>query len=207
MNDVIEAQVIVSREKSRKGDHVTITEKETGEILSTHWEIKMRNPPGKKPRKVKQPPYAKLWMPNLIKLVLDKKLSGAEKALLFDLLAFLDWQSTMLVHPLTGKPVNESGIADVLKMNRSHVHDTLKSLNEKGIIGKFNAGKGKPCKYHMNYHLFHYGEKMNDILDICRFDGDCAYEPPVKVEFEIEKDSKKMIRRDLTADMGVKRKK
>lgn len=196
--NVEQRNVVIGKERTGNGNFVVITDPDTSEVITQYWEGQMKSSPGKKPpKKHKQPPYAKIWMPNLLKVVLKKELSTPEKALLFDLIAFLDWQSTMLVHPETGEPVNESDIARILKMSRNWVHETLGTLNKKGIIGKFNAGEGKPNKYHMNPDLIFYGQKLNDPLDRARFDKDCAFEPVEKIDYGIEENPENMSRRKL----------
>jgi hypothetical protein len=178
--------VLISTEQGNNGNYITITDAETGEVINRFWQGQYKGPPGRKKEKTKQPQFARIWMPNLLKVVLEKGLTTLEKALLFDLIAFLDWQSTMLVHPENGRPINESQIATLLSYSRPTVHDALISLNEKGIIGKFNAGKGLPNKYHMNPNLMFYGQRMNDRLDIERFNSDCAFSPVVRVQYEVE---------------------
>lgn len=196
--NVQERHVVIGKERTGNGNFVVVSDFETGETITQFWEGRMNSAPGRKPgRKPKQPPYAKIWMPNLLKVVLKKGLTTSEKALLFDLIAFLDWQSTMLVHPETCRPVNEAEIARALNMSRAWVHETLGSLNKKGIIGKFNAGEGKPNKYHMNPDLIFYGQKLNDPLDRARFDGDCSFEPVEKINFDIEGKPENMVRRKL----------
>jgi len=173
----------------------TFIDLETGEVVGNgiHGYRATTKPPGK----VDQPPFAKLWMPNLLKLIRDKELKQGEKALLFDLLVFLDWQSTMLVHPESGHAVSSREIADYIGLSSSFVSDTLTALHDKGIIGKFSAGKGRPFKYHFNCNIAFFGKNLNDPRDYERFNTDCAFTPKIRIDYKKEDRAIHMIRRDL----------
>lgn len=173
----------------------TFTDPETGEVLGSG--IHGYRSSTRKPQRADKPPFARLWMPNLLDLVKHKKLNQGEKALVFDLLVFLDWQSTMLVHPEKGHAVNTREIADYLRLSLGFVSETMNSLHDKGIIGKFSAGKGRPHKYHFNCNIAFYGKNMNDKRDFERFNRDCAYTPCMRVDYEEEKYGIRKIRRDL----------
>jgi len=179
------------------------TDEETGERVGsgTHG---YRNTT-RKPKELEQPPFVRVWMPNLLKLVKDKELKQGEKALLFDLLVFLDWQSTMLVHPEKGHAVTARDIASYLDLSVGFVSETLTSLHDKGIIGKFSAGKGRPHKYHFNCNLAFYGKNMNDMRDYERFNTDCAFSPSIVVQYKKEESGFRQIRRDITTNMLPKR--
>jgi hypothetical protein len=151
----------------------------------------------KKPDEVFQPPFARVWMSNLLKLVKNKELKQGERALLFDLLAFLDWQSTMLVHPEKGHAVTSRDIASYLDLSVGFVSETLNSLHDKGVIGKYSAGKGRPHKYHFNCNIAFYGKNMNDMRDYERFNSDCAFSPFVRVEYKGEVKPSRTVRKDL----------
>jgi hypothetical protein len=168
---------------------------DTGEIIGsgTHGYRSDKH----KPDKPEQTPFARIWMPNLVKLIKDKNLKQGERALLFDLLAFLDWQTTMLVHPENGHAVTARDIANYLSLSVGFVSETLSALHDKGIIGKFSAGKGRPHKYHFNCNIAFYGKNMNDPRDYERFNTDCAFSPTLRVQFKKEDNPVRMIRRDI----------
>lgn len=177
---------------SKKRTYVDV---ETGEIIQTG-KVSFRGDE-KISQRPEQIPYARVWMPNLLKLVKDKNLKQGERALLFDLLVFLDWQSTMLVHPEKGHAVNTREIADYLDLSLGFVSQTLSALNDKGIIGKFNAGKNRPCKYHFNCNIAYFGKNMNDMRDYERFNRDCSFSPVLEIDYKQEDKSIRKIRRDL----------
>jgi hypothetical protein len=177
----------------------TYTNADTGEMESSG--IHGFRPDASKPYKPENPPFAKLWMPNLLKLIKNKSLSQGEKALVFDLLVFLDWQGTMLVHPEKGYAVNTRDIAEYLGLSIGFVSETMTSLHDKGIIGKFSAGKGRPHKYHFNCNIAFYGRNMNDMRDYERFNTDCSYTPIQAIEYKKEDKSIRKIRRDIELGM------
>lgn len=173
----------------------TFTEQDTGEIKGsgTHGYRSVTE----KPKRVDNPPFAKLWMPNLLKLTKLKQLSQGEKALVFDLLVFLDWQGTMLVHPEKGFAVNTHDIAEYLGLSLGFISETMTSLHDKGVIGKFSAGKGRPHRYHLNCNIAFYGKNMNDMRDYERFNRDCSYSPVQAIKYEKEYSDIRKIRRDI----------
>ena len=173
----------------------TFTDPETGEIMGSG--IHGYRSSTRKPDGPEQPPFVRVWMPNLLKLVKDKDLKQGERALLFDLLAFLDWQSTMLVHPENGRAVSVRDIASYLGLSLGFVSETLTSLHDKGIVGMFSAGKGRPHKYHLNCNLAFYGKNLNDPRDYERFNADCSFTPMVRVEYNPEFNALRHIRRDI----------
>lgn len=173
----------------------TLIDPETGEVIQTG-KVGFRGD-GQKPKKLEHPPFARVWMPNLLKLVKDKNLKQGERALLFDLLIFLDWQSTMLVHPEKGSAVNTREIADYLGYSLGYVSETLSALHDKGIIAKVSAGKGRPFKYHFNCNIAFYGKNMNDIREYEIFNRDCSFIPEIVIDYGQEDKSIRKIRRDL----------
>ncbi len=174
----------------------TVVDPGTGEIFTSG--IHGYRTTTRKPEAIDRPPFARVWMPNLLGLVKSKDLKQGERALLFDLLVFLDWQSTMLVHPEKGYAVTARDIAAYLELSVGFVSETLTSLHDKGIIGKFSAGKGRPHKYHFNCNVAFYGKNMNDMRDYERFNTDCAFTPSVRVEYKAEDKSIRKIRKDIT---------
>jgi hypothetical protein len=172
---------------------------DTGEIENQG--IHGFRPDAAKPHKAENPPFAKLWMPNLLKLIRNKSLSQGEKALVFDLIVFLDWQGTMLVHPEKGYAVNTRDIAEYLSLSLGFVSETMTSLHDKGVIGKFSAGKGRPHRYHLNCNIAFYGKNMNDIRDYERFNMDCSYVPVQAIEYKQEDKGIRKIRRDIELGM------
>lgn len=177
----------------------TFTDPETGEIQGSG--IHGYRTSTVRPHKADNPPFAKVWMPNLLKLVKHKKLSQGEKALVFDLLVFLDWQGTMLVHPEKGYSVNTRDIAEYLGLSLGFVSETMTSLHDKGIIGKFSAGKGRPHRYHFNCNIAFYGKNMNDMRDHERFNRDCSFKPVQTISYKQEDKGIRKIRRDITDGM------
>lgn len=177
---------------------VRTIDRDTGEVISEAWRVWRKSPGGKRPPdKAGQPPFVRVWMPNLIQIVRQKQLTNAEAGLLFKLLAFLDWQGTMLVHPETGRAVNTNEIARYLGIGADHLSRQLDELVKKGLLGKFISGTGKPYRYHFNCNLAFFGKKMNDPRDWERFNRDCSFEPVVRVDYKEETDEKKMTRKDF----------
>jgi hypothetical protein len=179
-------------------EHSVTIDRKTGEIVSESWRVFRKSPGGKQPKSVSgQPPFARVWMTNLIQIVKQKKLSNSEAGLLFKLMAFLDWQGTMLVHPEKGYAANTNEIAAYLGMNADYFAQQIENLCQKGLIGKFSAGKGRPYRYHFNCNLAFFGSRMNDPRDYDRFNRDCAYEPKINVKYKMEIDETKMKRKDF----------
>lgn len=183
----------------------TSTDRDTGEVVSQVWKTFRQSLGGKKPQEEpetersykKRVPFARVWLPNLLKIVQQKALTNAQAGILFKLLVFLDWQGTMLVHPETGRAVNTSDIARYLKMDVEYLSDQLDVLMQKGLLGKFIAGAGKPYRYHFNCNLAFFGSRMNDMRDWERFNRDCSFEPAVQIQYKEETDEKRRLRRDM----------
>lgn len=187
----------------RNGDMFLVVRKDTGEII--HEDI-IESEENKRKRleriyrrsKNGQPPFARLWIVNLIQIVKEKKLSNSEAGLLFKLMAFLNWQSTILVNPDTGKAINTKELADFLDMEPSYLSEQLEKLIQKGFIARTYAGKGRAYKYHFNCHLAFFGSKMNDIRERDLFDSDvCSYIPEHYVQFKQEENEKRKFRRNI----------
>lgn len=154
------------------------------------------------PSRKGQPPFARLWIANLIQIVREKskerKLSNSEAGVLFKLMAFLNWQSTILVHPDTGKAVNTKEIAVFLGMELNYLSQHLEKLIQKGFISRNYAGKGRAYKYQFNCHLAFFGSRMNDIAERDLFDPDsCSYIPEYYVKFQSEDKESRKCRRDV----------
>ncbi len=157
----------------------------TGEILQTvsvpdsH---RLASFPISEHPRYQRPPFFVVYRPNWLDIVRKKRLSFHERGVLASLLAFLDWQGTSLVHPDTQIPLNESSLADLLGSDRKSLSETLKSLNDKGMIFLINKGKGNPSGIMLNPNVFFFGKTMKDPTEAAHF-GTCNYEPVRRVAY------------------------
>jgi len=180
------------------GDTLMLVRKDTGEIIHEHVVESEENRKKRLERRYRkgQPPFARLWMANLIQIVREKKLSNPEAGLLFKLMAFLNWQSTILVHPDTGRAVNTKEIAEFIGIDPDFLSKQLDKLIQKGLISRNQAGRGRSYKYNFNCHLAFFGSKMNDITEKDLFDPDtCDYTPAQYIQFKQEENERRKQRR------------
>lgn len=189
-------EVIIGKEVTNAGDkeHFTITDAETGEILNSYWKVKQDRlsgrPPKKKDKDLSRSHFFKIYRTNWVNLVKKKKLTMYEFGLFAQLMAYVDWQSPYLVHPRTKENMNESEIAGQLDMDRTHIHNSLMALCDKGLIAKVNKGRGRPSHFMLNTNVVFYGSQIKDINDHITFIKDCAYQPKVLLRYNECSDSK-----------------
>lgn len=138
-------------------------------------------PPPENPR-YRRPRFFMVYRPNWLDIVRKKRLTFHEVGVLTSMLAFLDWQGTSLVHPDTGIPLNESTLADLLGADRKRLSETLKVLNDKGMVFLINKGRGNPSGIMLNSNVFFFGKAIKDPTEHAHFE-DCNYEPAQRVHY------------------------
>lgn len=182
MNNVKKKEVLIGYERSRGKALRTITDYETGEIISEMW-IEERKIPTGRPQGGKKAHFFKVYVTNWRDIIRKKKLDFTEIGLLCSLLSFVGWQTAYLVNPDTGENLTESKIADLLSCSRSHVHVILERLIEKGLIAKVVNGKGRANQYMINTNVFFFGNTISDIREHKTFNTGCEYEPIVEIKY------------------------
>lgn len=165
--------------------HAQVIDTDTGELLQTvhvpdtH---RLASFPAPEHPRYKRPPFFVVYRPNWLDIVRKKRLTFHEVGVFMSLLAFLDWQGTSLVHPDTGAPLNESNLAELLKTDRKHLSDTLRSLNDKGMVFLINKGRGNPSGIMLNSHVVFFGKAIKDPTEHAHFES-CNYEPVRRVHY------------------------
>lgn len=185
MGSVSEKTVFISSEKSGSREFVTVTDKETGEVISQYWK-QTKSGGYTPPVQGKQPNFYKLYATNWQDIIQKKRLSFNEVGLFVSLLSFLDWESPYVVHPETGKPLSCYAIAKLLQCDRKHIETILERLCDKGMVAKVNRGYGYSCHYMLNSNVVHFGKYMRDLNDHNNF-SNCPYKPPVEVKYRESK--------------------
>lgn len=182
---ISEAVYKVIKERIGTKEFVQLVNAETGEIEYALWNEQKKKPTGRPPERTKTPEFFKVYRTNWMDIVLKKRLTLAEIGFFMSLLVFVDWESNFLVHPKTKENLSAREIADLLGIDHSNVLEYLSRLNKKGIIAILNVGgKGCPNHYLLNSNLVFRGIKAKDLNEIERFNKDCPYIPPVKVNYE-----------------------
>lgn len=165
--------------------HAQVIDSDTGELLQTvsvpdtH---RLASFPLPENRKYKRPPFVAVYTDNIMDIIEKKHLTSSEAGVLLFMLPFLDWQGTSLVDRVTKAPLNESTLAEKLGMERRHVWEVLRTLNDKGMVFLINKGKGHPSGIMLNPNLFFFGKAIKDPTEQAHFE-DCAYEPKKRVYY------------------------
>jgi len=179
------------------GDTLMLVRKDTGEIIHEHVVESEENRKKRLERRYRkgQPPFARLWMANLIQIVREKKLSNPEAGLLFKLMAFLNWQSTILVHPDTEGLLILKKLLNLSEPTRLPLQAT-RQANSKRFNFSQPSWAGEIVQIHFNCHLAFFGSKMNDITEKDLFDPDtCDYTPAQYIQFKQEENERRKQRR------------
>ncbi len=163
--------------------HAQIVDRSTGEI-TREFDYPEGNrlvsfPPSDQQR-YRRPPFAAVYSDNIYDIMKKKHLTTSEAGFFLFLVHFLDWQGTSLVDRKNHAPLNESTLAAELGMERRHVWETLRTLNDKGMVFLINKGHGRPAGIMLNPNLFFFGKTVKDPTDCAHFD-DCGYEPAKRV--------------------------
>lgn len=182
MRNIKEMSVFISDERANGKIYRTITDKETGEIISQRWIVEQSKMPGR-PQGGKKAHFYKVYATNWREIIKKKELKLHEVGLLSSLMIFLSWQSAFLVDPETGRAVNESRIADILGYDRGHLHEVLERLIAKGLVAKVTKGNGRGNNYMLNTNLFFFGNTILDINEHNAFLVDCEYDPAIKIKY------------------------
>lgn len=178
-----ETTVIIGEEPAGNGKtYRTIVDKDTGELIKGYWIEEKDTPTGRPPGK--RAHFLKFYRTNWLDIVLKKHLTPYETGVFSLLLAFLDWQSPYIVHPNTGKNLNESELADLLKIDRAQLNTTIQVLCDKGMLKKVCGGKGRPNHFMINTNVAFYGNTIKDINDHITFVKDCVYKPTLEIKYK-----------------------
>jgi hypothetical protein len=178
-----ETTVIIGEERANNGKvYKTIIDKETGELIKGYWVEEKDTPTGRPPGK--RAHFLKIYRTNWLDIVIRKHLSPYEAGVFSLLITFLDWKSPYIVHPNTGKNLNESELADLLKIDRAQLNSTIQSLCDKGMLKKVYGGKGRPNHFMINTNIAFYGNTIKDLNDHTTFIKDCTYKPAVEIKYK-----------------------
>jgi len=192
--DHFDRHVRIVKEFHGNSVFIRIIDKETGEVLSEKWEVGMKAKPGRPPVKEgRRPHFYRVYCTNWADIIDKKRLSFVEIGVLMSLMRFVDWESNFLVHPVTGKNLNLSELAKLLKTSDSHLPEHINSLHKKGLLSIVKrGGNGYPNHYILNSHILFKGNKIKDLNEHEIFNRDCPYEPPVKIKYKEKAESDKM---------------
>jgi len=176
-------EVFMHEEHTNTGKiHKAIVNKDTGEIIKDWWVEEKDTPTGRPPGKKAY--FLKTYRSNWLDIAVNKRLTPYEAGIFSMISAFLDWQSPHLVHPKTGKNLNESEISQLLKIDRAQVNKTMQALCQKGFIKKISGGNGRANHFIMNTNIVFYGSTIKDINDHKTFTKDCSYDPVLKMKYQ-----------------------
>jgi len=179
-------RVRIVREFHGNKEFTRIIDLETGEVIDEYWNNRTRGKIGRPPKESgKKPHFYRVYCSNWADIIDKKRLTFVEVGVLMSLMRFVDWQSNFLVHPKTGKNLNASELARLLKTSDSHLPEHLEVLHKKGLLSVVKCGgKGYPNHYILNSHVLFKGNRIKDMNEHERFSKDCPYLPPVAVTYK-----------------------
>lgn len=179
---VEEKSVVVSSERVKGKEFISIVDKDTGEIIDQYWHNRSNSPnrgyTGRKPE------FYKVYRTNWQDIIMKKRLTLNEVGFLMSVMAFAGWESNFLVHPKTGVNLSCRDIAELLHMTAEEVSDYMERLTSKGLIAVVKCGQGYPNHYIINTNVLFRGSKMKDLNEHNRFTQDCPYAAPVEIKYK-----------------------
>jgi hypothetical protein len=183
--DSYDRRVRIVKETHGAKELTRIIDLETGEIINEYWNSRTKSPLGRPAGSTgKGPHFYRVYCSNWADIIDKKRLSFIEIGVLMSLMRFVDWESNFLVHPVTGKNLNASELAKLLKTSDSHLPTYLDALHKKGLLSVVKCGgNGYPNHYILNSHILFKGNKMKDLNEHERFNKDCPYQPPATVKY------------------------
>jgi len=94
--------------------------------------------------------FVKIYKSTSHKLRRDKVLSQAEKALLFDILPFANYETNVIVDE-QGIPMNIKQITELCDRNKATIIALVNDLVDKGIVERIKQGKSTYVKLNESY--------------------------------------------------------
>jgi hypothetical protein len=174
----------VTREQVGNKFFVQYINRDTGEVMDSHWEEHAKAPRGKPTPEGRKPYFIKWYRTNWQGIVRSRMLTPYEAGIYSMMVAFLDWESCFVIHPDTNKPFNESSFASFLGMSQSQMHETVHSLRQKGLISRLQGKDGLPANLLINPNVSFWGSRMKDTRHQQHFTGEtCEYKPQVTVKY------------------------
>jgi DNA-binding MarR family transcriptional regulator len=174
-------ECVISREGHIGRNHVRVTDAVTGEVMATYWEETKGKPSGRPPGG-RDAEFMKVYRTNWLDICQNRRLTFTEAGVLMHLLCYVGWESNFLVHPKTGENLSTSELAEMLKCDRSTLHEAIASLNRKGVLAVVKRGEGRANHILFNSHIAFFGKYIKDSSEHDVF-TDVEWKPPVKIKY------------------------
>jgi len=130
--DSFDRDVRIVKEQHGNSQFTRIIDKETGEVINQFWDNRTSKPIGRPPGGGRKHHFFRVYCSNWADIIDHKRLSFIEVGVLMSLMRFVDWESNFLVHPVTGKNLNASELARLLKRVTHTCRHTLTDYTKRG---------------------------------------------------------------------------